>query len=345
MNLSIKITSIIQETLDAKTFKFEFSDPTITYSAGQFITLKLEINGKVYYRSYSFSSNPLNETPAITIKQIDLGTVSVYMNQHIKVGQVIECTKPAGIFVLPKTSYKNYLFVGAGSGITPLISMIKMLLHTQKDANVTLIFTNRNESCTIFHKALLELQSAYSAFTYIPYFTQSESQQNKRLNKSELIKLIESKDSLKSLITQMPVFACGPNGLMEEVKEALIFFKHNPELYFTEKFNNTPEGDVVFTTHGETDENDGGVTILYQGNEYKFEVGDNQSILEAALANKIDLPYSCMSGLCTACMGKCIQGGVDMPSQDGLSQSEVDKGYVLTCVGRPKLKNTIIEID
>lgn len=345
MNLSIKITSIIQETLDAKTFKFEFSDSTITYSAGQFITLKLEINGKVYYRSYSFSSNPLNETPAITIKQIDLGTVSVYMNQHIKVGQVIECTKPAGTFVLPKQSYANYLFIGAGSGITPLISMIKTLLHTQKDANVALIFTNRNESCTIFHNALLDLKTSFSKFQYLPYFTQSEAQQNKRLNKSELIKIIESNEVLKKDFASIPVFTCGPNGLMDEAKEALKILKHNPDMLFTEKFNNTPEGDVVFTTHESSDEKVNGVTVLYQGNEYKFEVGDQQSILEAALANKIDLPYSCMSGLCTACMGKCIQGGVDMPSQDGLSQSEVDKGYVLTCVGRPKLKNTIIEID
>jgi ring-1,2-phenylacetyl-CoA epoxidase subunit PaaE len=345
MNLSIKITSIIQETLDAKTFKFEFSDPSITYEAGQFITLKLEINGKVYYRSYSFSSNPLNESPSITVKQIDLGTVSVYMNQQVKVGHVIECTKPAGTFVLPKPTYPNYLFIGAGSGITPLFSMIKILLNTQKNSVVTLIFTNRNESCTIFHKALLELNSIYQNFQYIPYFTQSEAQVNKRLNKSELIKLIESNELIKNNFSNTPIFACGPIGLMEEAKEAMTFFKHSSDLFYTEKFNSTPEGDVVFTTHETSDENVNGVTVLYQGNEYKFEVGEQQSILEAALANKIDLPYSCMSGLCTACMGKCIQGGVEMPSQDGLSQSEVDKGYVLTCVGRPKMKNTIIEID
>jgi ring-1,2-phenylacetyl-CoA epoxidase subunit PaaE len=345
MNLSIKITSIIQETLDAKTFKFEFSDPSVSYIAGQFITLKISIDNKVYYRSYSFSSNPLNDSPAITVKQIDLGTVSVYMNQKVQVGDVIECTKPAGTFVLPQQQHRQYLFIGAGSGITPLISMIKTLLHTQSSATVTLVYTNRNEACAIFHPTLLSLSQTFTNFNYLPYFTQSDQQISKRLNKSELIKIIESNEWLNAAITGMPVFVCGPNGLMDEVKDALSILKHDNSLFFSEKFNNTPEGDVVFTTHESTDEAVNGITVLYQGNEYKFEVGEQQSILEAALANKIDLPYSCMSGLCTACMGKCIQGGVDMPSQDGLSKSEVEKGYVLTCVGRPKVKNTIIEID
>jgi len=163
------------------------------------------------------------------------------------------------------------------------------------------------------------------------------------LNQSKFIKIIESLSDLP--VAKSDYFLCGPEGMLEEVKHGLGILQVPASNIHKESFVTANDNDSVFVSVPEHSGDVNEVTVMYQGSEYKFTVKPGKTILQSALDEDIDLPYSCMSGLCTACMGKCLSGKVEMGDQDGLSEKEVKNGYVLTCVGRPAMAGTVIEID
>ncbi|ABG58835.1 ferredoxin--NADP reductase [Cytophaga hutchinsonii] len=345
-NNQVLIEEKINETADAVTLVLKQHDSIKNYKSGQFITLLLNIGGEKVRRSYSFSSSPETDSkPSITIKKIQDGKASTYLFNTIKAGDSLEFQQPAGIFTLDKASSESLVFIGAGSGITPLISMIKTALANKKFKKICLIYSNRNEDSVIFKKKLEELKAAYSNFEVIYTYSQPHdtSLPKGRLNQSQFIKIIEHIKDLA--VAKTDYFLCGPDGMLEEVKHGLEILQVASSKIHKESFVTTNENDSVFVSVPEHAGDANEVTIMYQGSEYKFTVKPGKTILQSALDEDIDLPYSCMSGLCTACMGKCLSGKVEMGDQDGLSEKEVKNGYVLTCVGRPAVAGTVIEID
>lgn len=345
-NNQILIEEKINETADAVTLVLKQHDLIKNYKSGQFITLLLSISGEKIRRSYSFSSSPETDSkPSITVKKIQDGKASTYLFNTLKAGDSIEFQQPAGIFTLDKASSENLVFIGAGSGITPLISMIKTALSKKNFKKVCLIYSNRNEDAVIFKKKLQELASAYSNFEVVYTYSQPHDANlpKGRLNQSQFIKIIEGVKDLA--VSKADYFLCGPDGMLEEVKHGLEILQVASSKIHKESFVTINENDSVFVSVPEHAGDANEITIMYQGSEYKFAVKPGKSILQSALDEDIDLPYSCMSGLCTACMGKCLSGKVEMGDQDGLSEKEVKNGYVLTCVGRPAVAGTVIEID
>ncbi len=346
---SLRVEKIVRETSEAISIYFENPvSQKITYQAGQFLTLLVSVQGKNERRSYSMSSSPLTDTPLIvTVKRIAGGVVSNYLNDTLKVGDTLQVMPPSGRFVfVPDVEAKRHLvLIGAGSGITPLMSILKTALHGEPATDITLIYGNRHQQSVIFMQELEALQKMYvGRLRVIHVLSQPYAGWNGhtgRLNQSVVLKILETLPPA----TNKDYYLCGPDGMMTEVKKSLQILHVLPEQIHSESFVTTTE-----ETHGEVTEapltaaHEQRVTVMYEGAEYTFVVPTQKTILQAALDNDIDLPYSCQSGLCTACMGKCINGKVQMDEEDGLSASEIKAGYVLTCVAHPLTADVVIEI-
>lgn len=343
------IKSVVRETDDAVTLVFDNSVQHVQARPGQFLTLILPVNGETLRRSYSLCSySGTDRDLAITVKRVPNGKVSNYILEHAKAGTRVEVMEPMGTFTIT-TDYNNnrdVVLIGAGSGITPLMAIAKAVLKEEPLSRLYLLYGNRNERSVIFDEQLKSMKEEHGdRFTLIKVFSQplSNVQYTGRLNRSLILKLLESLQGWKPERSEF--FICGPKGMMDEAIDALQVLRIDPEKIHKESFltsNPAPaSGKIV------ADQPDGPktVTIIYQGSEYKVKVPVGQSILEAALDNNIDLPFSCQSGMCTACMGKCTSGKVHLDDPDGLSQKEIDQGFVLTCVGHPVSENVIIEID
>ena len=355
--LNLKVVEITHETSDAVTIHFEHPEKqTIPYKPGQFLTLILNIDGKEVRRSYSLSSTP-HEAPrlAVTVKRVSGGLVSNYLIDNAKVGDEIRVMQPIGNFCLTcaPDNQRHVLLFGAGSGITPLMSILKAVLREEPNSQVTLLYGNTDENSVIFKEQLQALEQQFAdrlKIVYI-YSQPKEACENRgRMNQSLIIKILERLQLAK--VSNAVYYMCGPEGMMEEVRHALDVLHVPSDRIFRESFvsnklieqqQQAQHGDVLAT------EDDGEittqtVTIIYEGAEYHVEVEPDQTILEAALEQDVDLPYSCQAGLCTACRGKCLSGKVHLDEREGLSDAELDEGYVLNCVGHPLTNNVVIEI-
>ncbi|GAB3526720.1 phenylacetate-CoA oxygenase/reductase subunit PaaK [Pontibacter brevis] len=357
--LNLKVVAITRETPDAITIYFEHPDKkVISYKPGQFLTLILPIDGKEVRRSYSLSSTP-HEAPrlAVTVKRVEGGLMSGYLVDHLQVGQEVKVMEPLGNFCLTcaPSNQRQVILFGAGSGITPLMSILKTVLTEEPGSKVTLLYGNRDENSVIFKEQLQQLEAANPNRLHIEYIysqPKHDCEHRGRMNQSFVLKILERLQLTR--LQEAVYFMCGPEGMMEEVRHALDVLHVPADRIFRESFVSSkvlePQG-AQQPQHGtvtlfEDDEiTTQTVTIIYEGAEYTVEVEPDQTILEAALQQDIDLPYSCQAGLCTACRGKCLSGKVHLEESDGLSDAEIGEGYVLNCVGHPLSGNVVIEID
>jgi ring-1,2-phenylacetyl-CoA epoxidase subunit PaaE len=344
----LTVKEIIKETPDTITISFwQPIHQAVNYKAGQFITIIPEINGKKERRSYSMSSSPREGNLAITVKKVKYGLVSNYIFDHIKVGDAIEVMEPMGHFVAepdPENA-RNIVMFGGGSGITPLMSIIKTILPVETKSKIYLVYGSRDEENIIFKKQLEALEQEYKhrfkvvhvltkpTYTWTGYKT--------RINQASAV--IFLKQDIGVHIPDAEYFLCGPEGMMDQVSNALHLFNVPVENIHKEHFGTIHHETIVEDDDDTVKEQI--VTIKYEGKDYSVKVKPHETILEAALNLDIDLPYSCQAGMCTACMGKCVAGKVKMDEEDGLTDNEVKQGYVLTCVSHPMSAGVVIEVD
>jgi ring-1,2-phenylacetyl-CoA epoxidase subunit PaaE len=346
----LKVKEVIRETAEAVTLVFEKPINNVSYKSGQFLTFLIEIGGEKLRRSYSLSSSPYtSEDWAVSVKKVQGGQMSTYLLEKIKKGDQIEVMAPAGIFTYePSVSNtSDIVLIGAGSGITPLYSVISSALAIEKSSRVYLIYANRNEESIMLKAGLENFVANYpDRFTMINVFSKPLNpsiEHSGRLDKNRISKLLGNFKSLN--FDKALFFVCGPQGMMDAAFQVLDMHRVPHTNIRKESFTSVihvedknihavagAEGVVV-------------VEIKYNKQLYKVNVAPGQSILEAALDQDIDLPYSCQSGMCTACMGKCKNGQVKMDDPDGLSENEIKQGFVLTCVGKPMTADVLIEID
>ncbi len=348
----LKVKNIIHETKDAISIAFEQpADKKISYKSGQFLTLIVSVQGKEVRRAYSLCSSPfVDQDLVVTIKRVDDGLMSNWLPDHLKVGDTVKVMEPMGQFTTEyKKDQKRHLVMFAGgSGITPMMSLIKSTLDQEPDSICSLIYCNRDIDSIIFRKAFDELQTADEGRFHVIHILD-----NAPMNWQGYSGLL-SHDMLAKLFERIPDWGidnttylmCGPEGMMKNV-DTLLEARNIPKVkIFKESFvQGTINKDAKKepeATSGEQKARE--VTIRYDGQEYKVVVQPNRAILETALDQGIDLPYSCQSGLCTACRGKCLSGKVKLDEEEGLSASERAEGYVLTCVGHPLTDDVVIEI-
>ncbi len=345
----LQVREVRKETEEAITIEFWHPlSEQIKYKAGQFLTVIVPVNGKKVRRSYSMSTSPYTDTSVgITIKRVPGGQVSNYLNDHVSKGDFIEVLEPMGNFIFEPAPDKkrNIFLIGAGSGITPLISIAKSVLKTETHSKVRLIYGNRSEQTIIFKEQLYQLEQTYKERFEVRHILSTPSEfwvgDRSRIHQANAIMFLKnwgvdfSKDEF---------FLCGPEMMMEEIKKIFTLYEVPKERAHYEKFN------APMLNEPEPEENTDGlqartVKIIYEGDEHDVLVKPHQTILEAALETDIDLPYSCQAGMCTACMGTCTSGKIRMDEDEGLTEKEKEKGYVLTCVSHPLTDDVVIEID
>lgn len=342
----LTIKEIIQETADAITIVFEQPGNKINYKSGQFLTLIIPINGKEVRRAYSLCSSPFtDDVLAVSIKRVEGGLMSNYLPDNMKVGDQVKIMEPMGVFTTEyKADNKRHLILFAGgSGITPMLSIIKSTLSQEPNSIVSLIYANRNIDSIIFKEELTRLETIDQGRFHVIHILDDAP-----MNWQGYSGLLNH-DMLTSLFERIPSWEkstylmCGPEGMMNNV-ETLLKEQNIPnELIFKESFvQGTINKSDDSTSSDDLQERE--VTIIYDDEEYKVSVSPETTILEAALDLDIDLPYSCQSGLCTACRGKCTSGKVKLDEEEGLSEVEINDGYVLTCVGHPLTDDVVIEI-
>ena len=347
----LQVKNIVQETKDAISIVFEHpSSGKINYKAGQFLTLIVSVNGKEVRRAYSLCSSPfVDQDLAVTVKRVENGLMSNWLGDNLKVGNTIKIMEPMGQFTTEyKADNKRHIILFAGgSGITPMMSLIKSTLVQEPNSICSLIYCNRDIDSIIFKTELEKLEITDEGRLHVIHVLDNAPMNwqgySGLLNHDMLTKLFERIPDWG--IAKTTYLMCGPEGMMKNVESLLDKRSIPKEKIFKESFVQgtiDKEDKKQPETSGELTARE--VTIRYDGQEYKVLVPANKAILETALDQGIDLPYSCQSGLCTACRGKALSGKVKLDEEEGLSQSERAEGYVLTCVGHPLTDDVVIEI-
>ncbi|WP_305982011.1 ferredoxin--NADP reductase [Roseivirga thermotolerans] len=341
--IQLTVKEVVRETKEAVSIHFEHpAGGPIEYKAGQFFTIIVEVDGKEERRAYSVCSSPfVDEYPAVAVKRVEGGKVSNYLNEKVKAGDTLKVMKPLGNFTtdFSSTNQRNIVLIGGGSGITPLMSLAKSTLSQEPASRVTLLYANRDEENIIFKKQIEELAKE-DQFEVVHVLENNDSgygQHEGYLSES----IIEQvKNELKDESAEY--FICGPTPMMDIAVSALSNLGVPQDLIRKESFTSDSKSEATESSSDEVIARE--VTIIYDGEEYKYTVQPNETILEKGLDEDIDLPFSCQSGLCTACRGKCLSGKVKMDEDEGLSQAELDEGYVLPCVSHPLTDGVVIEI-
>ena len=327
----IRIRDVIQETRDSKTFLLEPADgSTLKYQPGQFITLVFpKSDGKEDRRSYSFSSSPeIDPIPAITLKRVENGEYSRKLIDYVKKGDEFLSIGSSGFFTLPDdlVKYKQVFFLAAGSGITPIYSLLKTLLARHQHLEIVLFYSNRSKEDAIFQKELSDLQKSHQGRLRIEFlYSNSSNLIRARLGKwllENLLKEYGLPDPDKAIF-----FLCGPFEYMRMATivlqtEAVPAVNIRKENFSAIKPRFRPEP---------PDKDPHQVDIFIKDKLYSIQCAFPNTILQQAKKSGITLPYSCESGQCGTCAATCLSGKTWMWNNEVLVDSELNRGRILTC--------------
>lgn len=335
--LKLKVERIKWETPDTATFYLNSVEGNRSpYIAGQFITLIFNHRQDEIRRSYSLSSSPDEPYLAITVKRITNGEISRFMLTKIKEGNVLNALAPAGLFTIsdPQPGKDIFLFA-AGSGITPMFSQLKYVLKREGKSRLILIYSSQNAASILFKDELDKLAVEHPERLTIIHLLSSEAN---RLNTDKVEKLV--KQHARFNLTAAEFYLCGPFAYMRMIRFDLVYMGIETIKIRRENF----VLETVAVTSGYTSFPPKNIKIKYRGELHDIVVGENQSILQAALQNNIPLPYSCRGGVCSTCMMKCTGGKVEMVKNDVLTDADLAQGWILTCTGHPLDDAVVVEL-
>jgi len=313
---TLTIQSITRETAQAISVGFlipsDLKD-TFSYQAGQYITLKTTINGQEVRRAYSICSTPESAELRVAIKEVEGGTFSTFANQSLKEGDTLEVAPPEGRFVLDSAfakAKKTYLAFAAGSGITPIMSMIKTTLETSTESSFVLVYGNKRPEDTIFRDALLALKNQYKDRFSIE-FIYSQSREDGahfgRIMKSTVNFVVKNKYASHEF---SDYYLCGPEAMIKEVSNVLTS-------------NGVADAVIEEALDGKSH-----VKILVDDEEFEITMSQDTLILDAALDEDIDAPHSCQGGICSSCIARVTEGTAVMEKNQILTDSEVAEGLI-----------------
>lgn len=340
----LAIKEIIRETADAVSILFNVPEElqsNYSFVAGQYVNLKVTLDGQDIRRAYSICAAPKSGELRIAVKSVKNGFFSKFANEKLAVGNVIEVGTPEGKFTFePKADrQKNYAAFVAGSGITPVFSILKSVLEEEPNSTFVLVYGNKSEKDTIFHNQLHDLQLQYVGRLFVQYVYSQSTADNAlsgRIDKSTVNFILKNKHSEMEF---SKCFLCGPEEMINLVSDAL-------------KENNISSSDIkfeLFSTRSNDNETNTGanghtkISILVDGEETTFEMSQQQTLLEAALKQGLDVPYSCQGGICSSCICKITEGAAEMKKNQILNEAEVAEGLTLACQAYPT--TTTIKID
>ncbi len=350
--LPLKVREVVRETEDTVTIYFEQPDPILDYKPGQFLTLVMEFEGKEQRRSYSLCTSPfVDPFPGISVKRVKDGLFSNFLNEKIFPGKTINVLKPLGNFTTDfhSKNRRHFFLIAGGSGITPIMGILKTVLVNEPNSIITLIYCSRNEEQIIFKNQLSLLEKAnpdrLKVIHNLSQPRESWTGLKGRLS-SELLRELFLRAEYEQRYEEV-YFMCGPDGIMDVAQDVLNDLEIPKERIHRESFFSA----AAHQAHEEALKgiNTGAlsrdITVILEGDEYQVTVNPGKTVLESGLASGLNMPYSCQSGLCTACRGKLLSGQVKMDEDAGLSEKEIAAGYVLCCVSRPLTDDIKITIE
>lgn len=349
----VRVASVRSETRDAIVVTFEVPESLadqFRYVQGQHITLRTEINGEDVRRSYSICAAVQDNTLRIAIKRVPGGLFSNWANEFLKPGRTVEMMPPSGHFNVPLSpeNRKHYVAFAAGSGITPVFSIIKTTLLAEPRSQVTLVYGNRSSSSVLFKEELADLKDAYRERLNLVFILSREQQDidlfNGRIDRAKCDALLEKWIDPADIDT---AFICGPMGMMEDVSASLQAHGLDKAQIKIELFaTSLPKAPRSTPVHHVLGHNECQVTVIQDGRTRQFTMEKNrENVLEAGLAQGIELPYSCKGGVCSTCRCKVTNGEVDMDANFALEDYEIARGFRLLCQSYPVTDHLVIDFD
>ena len=351
---NLKVADIYKETEDTSVVTFEVPlelQEVFKFSQGQHLTLKADINGEDVRRSYSLCSSPLDNQWKVAVKQIPGGKFSTYINENLKTSDELEVMIPSGTFGVncnPEKA-KNYLFFSAGSGITPIISMIKTHLAVEPNSTCKLFYVNRTAKSIIFKEELEQLRNKYFGRLEIYYFLTKERRDidlfNGRFDDEKMQVLTKT---FIDIPDTSEVFLCGPEQMVNYVSEYLINAGLPKNFVHFELFITGLSEEDIKRTERLAKQNVEGVevTIVDGGKEFEFTMTkEYDTILDAALGAGADLPFACKGGVCSTCKCQVTEGEVEMKINYALEDKEVAQNFVLSCQAVPTSEKVVVDFD
>jgi ring-1,2-phenylacetyl-CoA epoxidase subunit PaaE len=340
------IKEIKRETADAVSILFNVPEEFkshYTFIAGQYVNLRLTLDGQEIRRAYSICAEPTSGELRIAVKAVKNGTFSQFANTKLKVGDVLEVGKPEGKFTFePQTDKrKNYAAFVAGSGITPAISILKSVMKSEPQSSFVLVYGNKSLEETIFHQELHDLQLHYTGRLFVHYvYSQAKADGALfgRIDKSVVKFVLDDKH--KELAFDK-FYLCGPEEMINTVSKVLAAHNIKDSAIKFELFSSSIVENVEAASHsGHTK-----ITMTVDDDETTFEMSQKQTILEAALKQGIDAPYSCQGGICSSCLARVKSGTAEMKKNSILSDDEIAEGLILTCQAHPTSAEIVVDFD
>ncbi len=349
----LRIKDIRKETPECVSVVFDIPAELASqfrFKQGQSLTMRTWINNAEVRRTYSICSSPLDNEVRVAIKKVDGGLFSSFANDKLKTGDLLEVMEPVGKFFteLDKRNRKNYLAISAGSGITPVLSLIKTTLATEPLSRFTLLYGNKTRSSIIFFEELEAIKNKYlDRFNLINTLSRERTDAKVNYGRIDIEKLMEL-SKLIDYANMDEVFICGPEQMIFSAKEFLEQKGIDRKKIHFELFT-TPGAEKAMSKSeqpGAHATNKSKITVKLDGRAFDFELGfDEEAILDAALKQGADLPYACKGGVCCTCKARLIEGEVAMDVHWGLEDEEIQQGYILTCQSHPKTNKVVVDFD
>jgi ring-1,2-phenylacetyl-CoA epoxidase subunit PaaE len=352
---SLTLKEVRPETRNAVSLAFDVPEDLADkfhYQQGQHLIVRTKLDGEEVRRSYSICRSVDDQELRIAVKQVPGGRFSTFANEQLKPGQTLEVMPPQGHFSIDLDPERegNYLAVAAGSGITPILSIVKTTLETEPKSEVTLFYGNKATSSTMFRDELQDLKNEYMSRLNLVYIFTREEQDidlyNGRIDHEKCDRLFDHWINAKELTA---AFICGPQLMTETVRDSLLNHGMEKSKIHFELF--TPAGgkpqprkdrDPAHVDPQSISE----VTVIADGRSLTFPlVRDTKSILDAGNEEGADLPYSCKAGVCSTCRAKVVEGEVEMDQNFALEDYEVEAGYVLSCQCYPISDKVVLDYD
>ncbi len=343
----LTIKEIKRETSKAISITFNIPEnlkSIFVFKAGQYITLKTVIDGNEVRRDYSLCSSPKSGEIKVAVKEVKNGTFSAYANNTLQVGDALEVAPPKGRFVFePNDSKtKNIAAFAAGSGVTPILSIIKCALEEEVYSKVILVFGNKTTKDTMFLNELLELQHEYKDRFSIQFVFSQEDEDDAifgRIEKSTVNYVMKNKHKH---IDVDAFYLCGPEAMIHTVKDVLTEHDIDENRIHFELFKAAKPAEIEedIATSGKTK-----ITVVVDDETTTFEMSAKQTVLEAALDEDLDTPYSCQGGICSSCIARITEGEATMRQNNILTDSEVSEGLILTCQAHPTTPTLVVDYD
>lgn len=355
---SLKVKDIRKETAESVSISLEIPEslkPEYQFVQGQYITFKKFFDGEELRRSYSICSTPFDSEIRVGIKEVPMGRFSRFANRELKPGDELEVMTPTGMFhtSLAANQKKSYLGIAAGSGITPLMSIIKTTLITEPESTFTLLYSNKNTGSVMFLEEIEALKNSYMNRLTVFHLLSREAVDvpilNGRINEEKVNEFFE-KGLLKSGSID-DVFICGPEEMIMASKNSLLNHGLSEKQIHFELFTSPAQAakNIGHKSHVQAEgesKASSKVSVKIDGITYNLDLPfDGDSVLDAALQTGADLPFACKGGVCCTCRARVISGSATMDMNFSLEDDEVEKGYILTCQAHPTSEELFVDFD